>query len=66
MSSRKDEEHDRRRNAVAAMNDTGTDDPDTTFANSIVDDWIREACPECHGTGFADENRPCEHPGRSS
>lgn len=45
----KDYEHDRRRH-------------ETAFANSIVDEWLRDACPECHGTGWADEGRPCEHP----
>ena len=30
--------------------------------DNCVECGTYNSCPECHGTGFADENRPCEHP----
>jgi hypothetical protein len=34
------------------------------MVRKLDEEIMKGVCPECHGTGFADEGRPCEHPGR--
>lgn len=53
---------ERNESAFQAMVDEDCAWATAKFANSIVEEWIRDACPECHGSGWADEGRPCEHP----
>ena len=86
MSSRKNEEHDRRRHMKLYPLRDGWEDREIRVKPAFFSDidWnakvempqivYREPalnfviynydkpCHECHGTGFADENRPCEHP----
>lgn len=55
-----DYEHDRRRHQqddLRAIEAWGKR-REAAFWNMVKEDM----CQECHGTGFADKGRPCEHP----
>lgn len=72
----RDYEHDRRRHLpqlpprghskTSLMRWAIGDGPDLLLGHPEAQMFLKLArhafCPECHGTGWCDEGRPCEHP----